>query len=86
MGEGSDNQTGCTRWGQPELCGWLHLTPTGTTGKRVLAASHEESLRANPRTQARRLRFSKLGGLENPSKSTSPGEVLAAGPLGSVSF
>jgi hypothetical protein len=21
MGEGSDNQTVCTQWGQPELCG-----------------------------------------------------------------
>jgi len=58
----------------------------GTTGTRVFAASHEESLRANPRTQARRLRFSELGGLENPSKSTSRRDVLAAGPLGGAAF
>ena len=86
MGEGSDNQTVCTQWGQPELCGGLHLPPTGTTRKRALAGSHEESLRANPRTQARRLRFSKLGGLENPSKSTSPGEVLTGGLPGGAAF
>ena len=31
-------------------------------------------------------RFSKLGGLENPSKSTSPGEVLTGGLPGGAAF
>jgi hypothetical protein len=54
-------------------------------GVRFLSA-YEESLRANPRTQARRLRFSTLGGLENQSEFTSRREVLAAGPPGSAVF
>jgi hypothetical protein len=66
MGEGSDNQTVCTQWGQPELCGGLRLPPMGTTGKRVLAASHEESPRASPRTRAQRLPVLQAGGTGEP--------------------
>jgi hypothetical protein len=65
MGEGSDNQMGCTQWGQPELYGGLHLSPMGTTGKG-LAATYEESLRANPWTQARRLPVLQAGGTGEP--------------------
>jgi hypothetical protein len=66
MGEGSDNQTGCTQWGQPELCGGLRLPPMGTTGERVFCWTYEESLRASPRTRARRLPVLRVGGTGEP--------------------
>lgn len=86
MGEGSDNQTGCTQWGQPELCGGLHLPPTGTTGKRVLAPAYEEASARIQGLKREGSRFSKLGGLENHSKGTSPGEVLTGGLPGGAAF
>jgi hypothetical protein len=86
MGKGSDNQTVCTQWGQPELCGGLRLPPMGTTGKRVFAATYEE---ASARIQGLKRggsRFSKLGGLENHGNSTGPRNVLAAGLSGGGPF
>jgi hypothetical protein len=86
VGEGSDNQTGCTQWGQPELCGGLHLPPMGTNRGGSFAGTHEESLRANPRTQARRLPVLQAGGLENLCDSTGRRDVLAGGLLGGAAF
>ena len=85
MGEGSDNQTGCTQWGQPELCGGLHLPPMGTTGEGLLRPMRKASARIQGLKRGGS-RFSKLGGLENLCKSTSRRDVPARWPLGGATF
>jgi hypothetical protein len=86
MGEGSDNQTVCTQWGQGGLCGGLRLPPMGTTGERVFAGPMRKASARVQGLERGGSRFSELGGLENHSECTGRSGVLAGGVLGGADF